>query len=158
VAGGEGGAALRVAFPAEAVAAVVPPCLPDPPPPGAPARVRGLCAHRGEVLPVIGAAECLGLGDPSPAPAVPAPLLRLAGPWPLALRVTEVLGLRRLPPPPCPGAVWPGGDLIEAVALLDGEPLPVCRPSALLAAAAAAAAGRGLSASPPPPPGDRAPW
>jgi chemotaxis signal transduction protein len=127
-------AGLAFAVAVEEVAAVMPPQCPAPAPAGAGTPVRGVCAHRGEVLPVLDASERLGARSVW-TKAEAAPLLRLAIPRPVALAVTQVLGLRSI----AADALAPvaGDPLVAALAMLDGRPVPVCRAAALAGAAAA---------------------
>ncbi|MCQ4162444.1 chemotaxis protein CheW [Roseomonas sp. GC11] len=149
--------ALLFALPVEEVAAVVPPQRPAPVPGQEEAReegpacalaplaegmagglagggVRGVVSHRGDVLPVRDAGEALGIAPvlAGPEAAEGLPLLRLAGPAPVALAVSAVLGLRHVPEaaitalPPAEGAGG-GEGLVAALAGFQGRPLPVCR-------------------------------
>jgi chemotaxis signal transduction protein len=125
-------AGLTFAVAAEEVAAVMPQQRFAPAPADAGATVRGVCAHRGEVLPVLDAAERLG-----PAPAGvdgEAPLLRLVLPHPVALAVTQILGLRSIAVDAL--APVPGNPLVSALAMLDGRPVPVCCAAGLAGAPA----------------------
>jgi chemotaxis signal transduction protein len=126
-------AGLAFAVAAEEVAAVLQPQPPAPAPAGAGVPVRGLRAHRGEVLPIFDAAERLGARSVG-TEAEAAPLLRLALPWPVALAVTQVLGLRSV----AADALAPvaGDPLVVALAMLDGRPVPVCHAAALAGAPA----------------------
>ena len=95
---------LDFALPALEVEAVLAPQIPSPAP-----RDPALCgvvAHRGQVLPVLDAGVALG-GPPALA-GVPVPMLRLAGP--VALAVTAVEGLRRVPDSAISPADAAGGD------------------------------------------------
>lgn len=121
---------LRFGLPAEAVATLIAPQLSAPPPPGAPPAVRGLCAHRGDVLPVLDAAERLG-GAPAAADAL-RPLIRLSA-APVALAIDGVPSLHRLPESTFTPITEDG--MLESVTKLDGEPLLICRAEALAAAA-----------------------
>ncbi|TDG06470.1 hypothetical protein E2C05_31680, partial [Paracraurococcus ruber] len=98
-----------------------------PPPPGAPPGVLGLCAHRGDVLPVVDAMARLGLGA---AAAAERPLLRLALQPPVAIAIDALPALHRLPEADFTPVMAPDG-LVESLATLDGAPLPVCRPAVL---------------------------
>ncbi len=121
---------LRFALPAEGVTALLPPQLPAPPPPGAPAAVCGVCAHRGDVLPVIDAGAQLG---GRAAPMAARPLLRLAVVPPVAISIDALPALHGLPVDsftPIAGAA-----LLDSVTRLGDLPLLVCRPEALAAAA-----------------------
>lgn len=122
---------LRFGLPAEAVATLIAPQRATPPPPGAPPAVLGLCAHRGDVLPVLDAAERLG-GAPAAADAL-RPLIRLSQ-APVALAIDGVPSLHHLPEADFT-PLAPDGPL-ESVTRLDGEPLLICRAEALAAAAA----------------------
>ncbi|WP_131829614.1 chemotaxis protein CheW, partial [Teichococcus deserti] len=126
------------ALPVEEVAGVVPPQAPAPLPVGAGLDAPdGVVAHRGDVLPVADAGRALG-GASVLAPGQAVPLLRLAGPQPLALAVTAVLGLRAFP---LAGMVPLGEDGVVAALLpFQGLPLPLCRAGALARAAAGSAA------------------
>jgi chemotaxis signal transduction protein len=112
-------------LPAEAVYAVVPPQRPRPLPGGD--GLAGVCAHRGLVLPVQDAARRLGTGT---MPTTP-PMLHLGGPHPVALAVSDVLGLRRVPA----DSFTPVAEdsLVEALVALEGRLVPLCRPAALAA-------------------------
>jgi chemotaxis signal transduction protein len=120
----------RFALAADAVEALLAPRQPDPPPPGAAARIRGLCAHRGDVLPVLDAAEWLGR-PVAPASAGARPMLRLSITPPVALLIDNLPALHRLPAASFTPVNAAG--LVESVTRLDGQPLPVCRPEALAA-------------------------
>jgi chemotaxis signal transduction protein len=126
-----GGILFAVA--AEEVAAVVPPQALAPWAGGA---LQGIAAHRGAVLPVIDGGAVLG-GRPVLADGAQPPLLRLAGPRPVALAVGAVLGLRHLPD----STIQPvaGEGLLSAIAEHEGRPLVICRAAALAAALAAPA-------------------
>jgi chemotaxis signal transduction protein len=120
----------RLAVPVEEVASVIPPGRPVPMHSGA----TGIIAHRGEVLPVLDGSRCLN-GASSLDSGIALPLLRLAGPTPVAVAVQRVEGLRRIPMADI--AVLPPGDpalpppLVTAVAVLAGVPLPVVATAAL---------------------------
>ena len=113
---------LRVAIPVEDVVAIIPPRTPVPAP-GQSLAVRGVAAHRGEVLPVFDAGERLGV-HPVLGAGTDAPLVRLALVPPVALAVTDILGLRRVPE----SAFTPltGDPRIASLAMLDGVPVPLC--------------------------------
>jgi chemotaxis signal transduction protein len=128
-----GGILFAVA--AEEVTAVVPPQALAPWAGGA---LQGIAAHRGAVLPVIDGGAVLG-GRPVLVAGAQPPLLRLAGPRPVALAVGAVLGLRHLPESAIQ-AVHGDGPL-SAIAEHEGRPLVVCRAAALGAALAAPAEG-----------------
>ncbi|WP_376087783.1 chemotaxis protein CheW [Roseomonas sp. CCTCC AB2023176] len=116
-----------VAFGVEDVVAVLPAREGGPAPrPSGP--VRGLVAHRGDVLPVLDLGESLG-----GAPVLRgggSPMLRLAGAA-VAVAVTSVGGLRSIPEPDIVGV--PGEGTIAALARVDGEPVPVLRARAIAA-------------------------
>jgi chemotaxis signal transduction protein len=120
-------AGREIAFPVEEIAAVIAPTRPAPPPAGALSGVRGIVAHRGEVLPVIDAGERLG-GAPCLAEGA-APLLRLAGPRPVALAVGAVAGLRRVALPDLAAAAAEGP--VAALVAAEGGALPVLRGAVL---------------------------
>jgi chemotaxis signal transduction protein len=113
----------RFFLPADAVEAVVPPRRPRPLPGGG--GLAGVCAYRGLVLPIRDAACRLGAGAMPPQP----PMLHLAGPHPVALAVSEVLGLRQVPA----GDITPvaGNPLVAALVALEGQPVPLCHAAAL---------------------------
>jgi chemotaxis signal transduction protein len=141
-------AGRRFAVPAEEITAVIPPQRPLPPPAQAGTRVRGLCAHRGDVLPVFDAGEGMG-GLPALADGA-APLLRLPGNpllgiAGLAIAVHAVLGLRRVAASACTAVEDPGG-LVAAIARFEDAPLPVLRLGVLAAGGLAAPAAGGLAA------------
>lgn len=125
---------IRFALPADAVSAVLPPRAPTPAPPGAMAGISGMCAHRGDVMPVIDTAWRLGAAspwDPSGA-GTDGPLLRLALSPPVALMIDSVPALHRL----FEASFTPVGGhdgLLDSITSLDGRPLLVCRPEALAA-------------------------
>lgn len=127
--------ALDFALPLEEVAAVVAPQAPAAVPAGGSRRLRGVVAHRGDVLPVLDGGEALG--QPPVLAAQPAPpLLRLAGTPPVALAVDAVRGLRRWPEADIHALEAPG--LVAALALAPQSaaperPLPVCCAAALAA-------------------------
>jgi len=87
---------IRFALPALEVDAVLPPVLPAAAPLGSGA-IRGVVAHRGQVLPVLDAG--LALGGTAALAGKEVPMLRLAGPSgvPVAVAVAVVEGLRRVP-------------------------------------------------------------
>ena len=58
-------------------------------------------------------------------PGAEAPLLRLAGPQPVALAVSHVTGLRRIPEHLI--AAVAGEHLVSAVVAMGESPLPICR-------------------------------
>ncbi|WP_203074930.1 chemotaxis protein CheW [Falsiroseomonas ponticola] len=120
------------ALPVEEVQAVIPPTAPSPAPEGRLSAFRGVTAHRGDVLPVLDAGERLGLGPVLAAPGAEAPLLRLAGARPVALAVSVVTGLRRIPERLI--AAVAGDGLVAAIAEFQDAPLPVCRAAVLGAA------------------------
>ncbi len=120
------------ALPVEEVQAVIPPMTPSPTPEGRLSAFRGVAAHRGDVLPVLDAGERLGLASVLGAPGAEAPLLRLAGVRPVALAVSVVTGLRRIPERLI--AAVAGEGLVSAIAEFQDAPLPICR-AAILGAA-----------------------
>ena len=127
-------AGRRFAVPAEEVAAVIAPQRPLPAPAGLGARVRGVCAHRGDVLPVLDAGESMG-GPPALA-AGPVPLLRLPGgggfgPAGLAVAVRQVHGLRQVAVAACTAVTDPAG-LVAAVVEFEAAPLPILRLAGLV--------------------------
>ncbi|WP_439594988.1 chemotaxis protein CheW [Falsiroseomonas sp.] len=120
------------ALPVEEVVAVIPPLAPSPAPErdGQPIRgFRGVAAHRGEVLPVLDAGLRLGAAEVLGQQAAEAPLLRLAGAPPVALAVSQVTGLRRIPERLISAVAGEG--LVSAVVALGEAPLPVCRAAVL---------------------------
>jgi chemotaxis signal transduction protein len=132
---------LDFALAVEEVVAVIPP-LPPTPVGAAGTALRGVCAHRGDILPVVDAGE--RLGGPPALGAGPVPLLRLAGARPVALAVAAVAGLRQVPEADLalvraglPGLA-PG--LVLALARFAGSLLPVLCAAALAASPAPAAA------------------
>jgi chemotaxis signal transduction protein len=120
------------ALPVEEVQAVIPPMTPSPTPEGRLSAFRGVAAHRGDVLPVLDAGERLGLASVLGAPGAEAPLLRLAGARPVALAVSVVTGLRRIPERLI--AAVAGEGLVSAIAEFQDAPLPICRAAVLGAA------------------------
>lgn len=122
------------ALPFEEVQAVIPPVVPIPAT-SAGGRLPGflgVVAHRGDVLPVLDAGLRLGGAPVLDRPGVAAPLLRLAGAQPVALAVSQVTGLRRIPERSI--AAVAGEGLVSAVVAMGEAPLPVCR-AAILGAA-----------------------
>jgi chemotaxis signal transduction protein len=117
------------ALPVEEVQAVIPPLAPTLAPEGTLSAFRGVAAHRGDVLPVLDAGERLGLAPVLGAPGQEAPLLRLAGLRPVALAVSVVTGLRRIPERLI--AAVAGEGMVAAVAEFQGSPLPICRAAVL---------------------------
>ena len=110
---------LRFALPALEVEAVLAPQLPTAAPDSG--ALRGVVAHRGQVLPVLDAG--VALGGAASLGGGPVPMLRLAGP--VAIAVVAVDGLRHIPADaisPAAGAgpiratCWPAG---EAIPVLD---------------------------------------
>ncbi len=83
---------IGFAVPALEVEAVLPPQLPVISP-GHAGAIRGVVAHRGQVLPVLDAG--VALGGARSLTGLEVPMLRLAGP--VAVAVTAVEGLRRVP-------------------------------------------------------------
>lgn len=122
------------ALPVEEVQAVIPPMVPSPAPANTEAggrlsAFRGVAAHRGDVLPVLDAGERLGLAPVLAWPGAEAPLLRLAGTRPVALAVSVVTGLRRIPKRLI--AATAGDGLVSAIAEFQDGPLPICRAAIL---------------------------
>ena len=115
---------VRFALPAERVAAVLPPRRPDPPPPGAPRAIGGLCAHRSDVLPVLDGA--VWLGRKRPGPPVARYMLRLAVTPPVALAIDGLPALHTVPDAALTPVADPDG-LLEGIARLEGNALPICR-------------------------------
>jgi len=117
---------LRAALPAETVRAVLAPARPHWLPGGA---GRG-CLHRGEMLPLRDAG--LALGGPPAAAEDGAPMIRLALHPECLLAVTAIEGVRRIPA----GGLTPlgaGDGLVTALALVQGDSLPLLSPAALAA-------------------------
>jgi chemotaxis signal transduction protein len=112
-------------LPVEEVVAVLPAVAPTPAPEGGGAGIRGVVAHRGDVLPVLDGGARLGLPPVLGAPGAAAPMLRLAGPRPVALAVTQVTGLRRVPARLVVAAA--GDGVVAALATIGDAPVPVCR-------------------------------
>ena len=119
-----GGSAI--ALPVEDVTAVLPPLDGPPPRPGG--VIRGLAAHRGDVLPVLDAGERLG-ATPVLRTGRAVPMLRLSGAAPVAIAVTSVGGLRAVPVADI--VAVPGDGVVAALARVDGYPVPVLRARAL---------------------------
>ena len=117
------------AVPAEEVDAAIPPTIPAAAPEGAAGGLRGVVAHRGEVLPVIDGGERLGRAPVMSERGREVPLLRLAGRNPVALAVNHVSGLRQVPE----RLLEPVSDHGPAFALavLGGVQVPVCHAAAL---------------------------
>ncbi|MBU8546754.1 MULTISPECIES: chemotaxis protein CheW [Roseomonadaceae] len=121
------------ALPVEEVLAVIPPMaltqaphsLGDRALPG----FRGIAAHRGDVLPVLDAGERLGARFVLDSPLAEAPMLRLPGVTPVALAVSQVTGLRRIPERLISAVAGEG--MVSAVVALGDAPLPVCRAAVL---------------------------
>lgn len=126
------------AIPVEEVVAAIAPLAPSPAPDRAPGTgssiVRGVVAHRGEVLPVLDGGERLGLAPVLVAPGSEAPMLRLAGARPVALAVSHVTGLRSIPERLITASAGEG--LVAAMATLGEQVVPVCRAAALAETAA----------------------
>ncbi|MGG5822190.1 chemotaxis protein CheW [Falsiroseomonas sp. HW251] len=128
--------ALRV----EDVVAAIAPLSPSPAPDRARGAgsmpggivVRGVVAHRGEVLPVLDGGERLGLRPVLQGPGSEAPMLRLAGARPVALAVSQVTGLRSIPERLITAAAGEG--MVAAMATLGEQVVPVCRAAALAGA------------------------
>jgi chemotaxis signal transduction protein len=116
------------ALPVEEVIAALPPTIPLPVPAGDAPGICGVIAHRGDVLPVLDGGERLGLA-PVLAGGAAAPMLRLAGARPVALAVTQVTGLRRVPERLVAPTAADG--IVAAVASIAEQPVPVCRAAAL---------------------------
>jgi chemotaxis signal transduction protein len=116
------------ALPVEEVIAAIPPTSPAPAPAGGLPGIRGVVAHRGEVLPVLDVGDRLGLA-PVLAAGVEAPMLRLAGARPVALAVTQVTGLRRVPERLVTATAGEGA--VAAIATVGDQPVPVCRAALL---------------------------
>ena len=117
------------ALPVEDVWAVIPPIAPTPAPEGRLSAFRGVTAHRGDVLPVLDAGERMGLTPVLAGPGAEAPLLRLTGARPIALAVSMVTGLRRIPERLI--AAVAGDGLVAAIAEFQDAPLPICRAAVL---------------------------
>lgn len=119
------------ALPVGQVAAVIPPLAPAPAPGmrGLGDAFRGLATHRGEVLPVLDAGIRLGLPAVFAAPGMEAPMLRLATTPPVALAVSQVAGLRRVPDRLIADVAGEGP--VGAIAALADAPLPICRAAVL---------------------------
>ncbi|MDP3418773.1 chemotaxis protein CheW, partial [Falsiroseomonas sp.] len=117
------------ALPVEEVVAVIPPQAPTPAPEGSEPAFRGVAAHRGDVLPVFDAGLRLGALAVLGWPGASAPLLRLAGLPAVALAVSHVTGLRRIPEQDI--AAVAGEGLVSAVVAMGDQPLPVCRAAVL---------------------------
>ncbi|MBU8538002.1 chemotaxis protein CheW [Falsiroseomonas tokyonensis] len=120
------------ALPVEEVVAVIPPIAPSPAPGLAEHPIhgfRGVTAHRGDVLPVLDGGLRLGATEVLGRHAAEAPLLRLAGAPPVALAVSHVTGLRRIPERLI--AAVAGEGLVSAVVAMAEAPLPVCRAAVL---------------------------
>jgi chemotaxis signal transduction protein len=136
---------IAFALPVEEVLAVIPPVAPTAAPGmghgGMGDAFRGVAAHRGEVLPVLDAGLRMGLAAVLRHAETQAPLLRLAGPRPIALAVQQVTGLRRIPE----RLVAPvaGEGLVSAVVALGEAPLPVLRAAVLAGWRSAVLAGNG---------------
>lgn len=112
---------LDFALPALEVEAVLPPQSPTPLPDDP--RLRGVVAHRGQVLPVLDGGTALG--GPAALTGTPVPMLRLAGP--VAVAVAQVEGLRRVPD----SAISPADSAgpIRATCWPAGAALPVLDPA-----------------------------
>jgi chemotaxis signal transduction protein len=122
-------AGAAFAVPVEEVEAAIPPVAPSAAPAGAAARLRGVVAHRGEVLPVLDGGERLGRAPVLAAPGHEAPMLRLALASPVALAVDQVNGLRQVAerlvvPTDGPGPAF-------AIATIGEQQVPVCHAAAL---------------------------
>ncbi|MBS7812464.1 chemotaxis protein CheW [Roseococcus pinisoli] len=115
-------AGMDVALPAEAVVAILPPTTPLPTPR---AGLAGVAAHRGAVLPVVDGG--LAMGGPSTLEQGPAPLIRLSTRPEVMVAVEQVAGVRMVPAADITPLVQRNG-LVQAIARLDGAPLPVMSP------------------------------
>lgn len=122
------------ALPVEEVVAAIAPLAPSPAPDSGRGVVRGVVAHRGEVLPVLDGGERLGLRPVLEGPGAEAPMLRLAGARPVALAVSHVTGLRSIPERLITASAGEG--MVAAMATLGEQVVPVCRAAALAEAAA----------------------
>lgn len=112
----------------EEVAAAIQPVIPTPVP-GHPA---GIVEHRGDVLPVQDGGLALGQASVL-VPGLALPMLRLNLPFPVALAVSAVTGLRQVPARLLSPIRGEGG-LVSAIAALAEGALPICR-AAMLARA-----------------------
>ena len=112
---------LAFALPVEEVMAAIPPIAPTP----VPGHGAGIVAHRGDVLPVRDGGLALGQAAVL-APGQSLPLLRLNLPFPVALAVSAVTGLRQIPTRLL-SATGGEGALVAAIAALPDGPLPVLR-------------------------------
>lgn len=121
----------RFALPVAEVATVLSPRQPTPAPRvGATAGLRGVAAHRGEVLPVVDLAPELAAPLASEVLSL-VPMLRLALPRAVAVPVQRILGLLMVPL----RAISPvaANALIAGQFVVDGRTLPICRAAALAA-------------------------
>ncbi len=134
------------ALPVEEVAAAIPPIAPAPAPAGVGRGICGVIAHRGEVLPVLDGGERLGLPPVLPQAGAEAPMLRLTGPRPVALAVSQVTGLRQVPERLVVATAGDGP--VAAVAALQDGPVVICRAAILGDAEAALWSGAGLGLGP----------
>jgi chemotaxis signal transduction protein len=120
----------RFALSVAEIATVLAPRQPTPTPHEGLMALRGIVAHRGEVLPVVDLDT--RLAAPFAAEALAgAPMLRLALPRPLVVPIRRILGLHMVPM----GGIAPtaGDPLIAGRIMLDGMTLPLCRAAALAA-------------------------
>ena len=115
---------VAFALPVEEVAAVILPVLPT----AVPGRMAGVVAHRGDVLPVRDGGLALGVA-PLLGGGFALPMLRLNLPFPVALAVTSVTGLRQVPARLL--SATGGEGLVAAIAALPEGPLPICRAALL---------------------------
>jgi chemotaxis signal transduction protein len=122
-------AGATFAVPVEEVEAAIPPVAPSAAPAGAGARLRGVVAHRGEVLPVLDGGERLGRAPVLAGPGREAPMLRLALPSPVALAVDQVNGLRQVPERLIVATDEPGPAF--AIATVGEQRILVCHAAAL---------------------------
>lgn len=120
----------RFALPVSEVATVLAPRPPLPlPAAGAPA-LRGVVAHRGEVLPLIDIDP--RLASPFAEAALAAsPMIRLVLPRPVAVPVQRILGLQMMPRRAIRAVA--GDAIIAAMVQFEGAGLPLCRAATLAA-------------------------
>ncbi len=120
----------RFALPVSEVATVLAPRPPLPlPAAGAPA-LRGVVAHRGEVLPLIDLDPRLAAPFVDGALAT-APMIRLVLPRPVAVPVQRILGLQMMPRRAIRAVA--GDAIVAATVQFEGARLPLCRAAALAA-------------------------
>jgi hypothetical protein len=120
----------RFALSVSEIATVLAPRQPAPAPGAGVPALRGVVAHRGEVLPVVDLDP--RLAAPLGADALAsAPMIRLALPRALAVPVRRILGLQMVPR----RAVSPiaADALFAGRVVIDGASLPLCRAAALAA-------------------------